>query len=159
MWMKGITFIPEQLNPLWMVRFSGPLGPTLVSSTRKKLVEKLAETNIAARSVMASYIYHCNAQNPSGEAAFRALMNTFGWAKNCMVHRLHRLDKDIPTTFIHGSHSWVPRHPEHDIKELRKDSYVNIQVLEGVGHEVFAEEQFNVILLKACAFADQQNTM
>ena len=59
-------------NPLWLLRVSGPLGPRLARRARPDLAERfvglLGEENI---SVVLQYLYHCNAQQPTGEAAFR----------------------------------------------------------------------------------------
>ena len=37
--------------------------------------------------VVPAYMYHCNAQAPSGEAAFHSLMEGFAWAKEPMFPR------------------------------------------------------------------------
>ena len=59
-------------NPLWMLRAAGPLGPRLARRVRPDLAERfvwlLGEEKI---SVVLQYLYHCNAQPPTGESAFK----------------------------------------------------------------------------------------
>lgn len=59
-------------NPLWMLRVSGPFGPKLARRVRPDLALRFApllgEENV---SVVLQYLYHCNAQPPTGESAFK----------------------------------------------------------------------------------------
>lgn len=64
----------------------------------------------------------------SGEAAFRAMMHEFGWAKHPMVHRIDTLRKDVPVTMMYGSRSWLDHSASQIVKEKRMDSYVKVQV-------------------------------
>lgn len=64
----------------------------------------------------------------SGEAAFKTLNTSFGWAKNPMIHRLPDLEKDIPVTLVYGSKSWVDNATGYHIKYLRNESYVEVAV-------------------------------
>lgn len=63
-----------------------------------------------------------------GESAFHALMFSFGWAKNPMVKRMHKLSDDIPITLLYGSKSWVDNSAGEMIMQYRPSSYVNVQV-------------------------------
>jgi len=104
------------------------------------------------------YMYHCNAQNPTGEAAFHTLMESFGWAKNPMGLRIPELDQKIPLTFLYGSDSWVDHYPADEVKELRGvGSYCDVHVLEGAGHHVYADkkETFNQLVLSICSLMDK----
>ena len=59
-------------NPLWMLRVSGPLGPRLAKRARPDLAERFESLLGREKiSVVLQYLYHCNAQAPTGEAAFR----------------------------------------------------------------------------------------
>ena len=60
------------------------------------------------------------------------------------------LPKDLPLTFIHGQNSWVPRHAESELRAVRDDSYLDVRVIDGAGHEIYAEDQFNIILKEVC---------
>lgn len=78
--------------------------------------------------VISQYIYQCNAQTPTGESAFHSMMHGFGWAKNPIIKRMDKMDPEIPITLIYGSRSWVDCASGETIKEMRKNSYVNVQV-------------------------------
>ena len=63
--------VVKHLNPLWGLRVSGPFGPKLIPRFRPDLVAKF--TSLVGEDnpdLVPSYIYHCNAHNPTGEAAF-----------------------------------------------------------------------------------------
>lgn len=66
--------------------------------------------------------------NFSGEAAFKAMSDQYGWPKYPMMYRLNSLDWRIPITFIYGSRSWFNRQPGLQIKYSRLNSYVDVQV-------------------------------
>lgn len=155
-WVKGIAYLLQPFNPLWILRVSGPLGPRLVQRARPDIFRKFSGVIEDADSVVASYIYHCNAQNPTGESAFHAMMASFGWAKFPMLHRIPALKSSIPITFIYGARSWIDRFPGQTIKEMRNGSSVDIHIIKGAGHHVYAEpDEFNALVEKACDSVDQ----
>ena len=53
------------------------------------------------------YIYHLNAQTPSGEAAFKTLAGSYGFAKDPVIRKIDKLDADVPITFLYGAKSWI----------------------------------------------------
>lgn len=71
------------------------------------------------------YFYICFNR---GESAFHAMMYGFGWAKNPIVKRMHKLRDNIPITLLYGSRSWVDNSAGEMIKQNRSSSYVNVQV-------------------------------
>lgn len=154
LWVKGVAYILQPLNPLWIVRASGPLGPRLVSRARPDIVRKFAGAIDDANSVIPNYIYHCNAQYPSGEAAFHAMMESFGWAKNPMIKRITGLAEHVPLTFIYGARSWIDQKPGHHLMETRgSHSSVTVRIIDGAGHHVYADNysEFNSMVLDACS--------
>lgn len=133
-----------------------------------------------AEDTIANYIYHCNAQNPTGEAAFYYIMSMFGWAKRPMEDRLDNLDPSVPLTLIYGAKSWVDHYPAEKILTRRPvGAYVDYHVCKNkskfihsfrvsssfnidlcrqmldAGHHVYAgqHEAFNDIILQACSRA------
>lgn len=155
-WVKGIAYLLQPFNPLWLIRVSGPLGPRIVQRARPDIFRKYTEAVEDADVAISEYIYHCNAQNPTGEACFHAMMASFGWAKYPMLHRISALRSDVPLTFIYGARSWVDRHPGQIIKENRKESSVEMHVIGGAGHHVYADkkDEFHRLVLAACQSAD-----
>ena len=173
LWVKGIAYLLQPFNPLWIVRASGPLGkkrrahslliiviimdltgPRLVQRARPDIVRKFSGFIEEAESIIPPYIYHCNAQNPSGEGAFHAMMESFGWAKFPMINRISALKEDVPLTFIYGARSWVDQKTGHQLKDMRKD--VSVFVIEGAGHHVYADnyQEFNRMVLQECENAE-----
>lgn len=91
------------------------------------------------------YVYHINVQRPSGEVGFRALCHHLGWAKRPMLKRVTELDRLVPITFIYGSRSWMDMSSGTTTRILRPDSYVDVKIIEGAGHQVYAQaaSEFN----------------
>ncbi|KAG7207862.1 hypothetical protein KM043_009461 [Ampulex compressa] len=156
LWVKAIAYVIQPLNPLWAVRVAGPFGQWLIEKTRPDIVKKFAPILKDDTSVISQYIHQCNVQTPSGESAFHAMMQGFGWAKNPIVKRMDKLDPEIPITLLYGSRSWVDNSAGETIKQSRLSSYVNVQVITGAGHHVYADksEIFNKYVLEACALSD-----
>jgi abhydrolase domain-containing protein 5 len=157
LWVKAIAYVLQPLNPLWGIRVAGPMGPKLIEKVRPDLVNKFSSLTENEDVKIADYIFHCNAQNPTGEAAFHSMMSSFGWAKFPMSKRIPELKKDIGLTMIYGSRSWVDHSPGNIIQQMRTGSYVNVQIIQGAGHHVYADKKdhFNDIVHKACEKADE----
>ena len=60
----------------------------------------------------------------------------------------------MPLTLVYGELSWIPRVTDETMRYLRKDAYLDIHTIKGAGHEIYTDEEFNRILLKACKIAD-----
>ncbi|KAL0278679.1 UNVERIFIED_CONTAM: hypothetical protein PYX00_000429 [Menopon gallinae] len=156
-WVKAIAYMVQPFNPLWGVRAAGPFGQWLIKKARPDIIRKFAPLLKEDIGMVPQYIFQCNAQTPSGESAFHAMMTGFGWAKNPIIKRMDMLRPDIPITLIYGSRSWVDNSAGEKIKELRSGtSYVNIIVISGAGHHVYADksEIFNRHVNDACSLAD-----
>lgn len=136
------------------------LGPKLIEKVRPDLIKKYSSLTEGDDSVIADYIFHCNAQNPSGEAAFHSMMSSFGWAKYPMCNRIPSLKKEVPLTLIYGSRSWVDHSPSGVIQDMRNGSYVDVKIINGAGHHVYADkkDQFNQIVLRACSMSDSPSS-
>lgn len=155
-WVKAIAFIVQPLNPLWAVRVAGPFGQWFIEKTRPDIVKKFSPLLKDDTGIISQYIHQCNVQTPSGESAFHAMMQGFGWAKNPIVKRMDKLSSEIPITLLYGSRSWVDNSAGEAIKQSRLSSYVNVQVITGAGHHIYADKSdiFNKYVLEACALSD-----
>ncbi|XP_071445498.1 (Lyso)-N-acylphosphatidylethanolamine lipase isoform X1 [Hetaerina americana] len=160
LWVQAIAYLVQPLNPLWAVRFAGPFGQWLIQKTRPDLVSKFSHVVPNDEQIISQYIYQCNVQNPTGESAFHAMMSGFGWAKNPMAPRMESLSKDVPVTLLYGSRSWVDNTAGEEIRKRRAGSYVNVQVISGAGHHVYADksEAFNKHVVEACEYSDPSVT-
>lgn len=150
-WVKFLTSFLYGFNYLALVRAAGPCGPPSVRLFRKDLEKKYGHFVKNPEAVM-NYVYHCNAQTPSGEAAFKAMTEPSGFARHPMMSRLSLLDWRVPITFVYGSRSWGNRQPGLQIKYSRLNSFVDVQVIDGAGYHVYADkpEQFNALINRVC---------
>uniref|UniRef100_A0A4X1UY59 (Lyso)-N-acylphosphatidylethanolamine lipase n=1 Tax=Sus scrofa TaxID=9823 RepID=A0A4X1UY59_PIG len=128
-WVKAVASVLGRSNPLAVLRVAGPWGPGLVQRFRPDFKRKFAD--FFEDDTISEYIYHCNAQNPSGETAFKAMMESFGWARRPMLERIHLIRKDVPITMIYGANTWIDTSTGKKVKLQRPDSYVRDLVLEG----------------------------
>lgn len=157
-WVKIVATLIRPFNPLAGLRAAGPWGPSLVQKFRPDLQGKFA--GLLEDDTIFNYIYHCNAQKPSGETAFKRMSEMYGWAKYPMIHRIGEMDKNIPMTMIHGSESWIDCSPSYQIKNSRS-GYVDVQVITHAGHHVYADQPwaFNQAVNKVCHREDKLITV
>ncbi|XP_067131863.1 (Lyso)-N-acylphosphatidylethanolamine lipase-like isoform X1 [Centruroides vittatus] len=150
-WVKVVVNFLRPFNPLASLRAAGPAGPILLKRVRTDLRRKFSSV-INDEEAIHNYLYHCNAQTPSGEVAFKAMTGEFGWAKQPMISRIDSLRPNVPITFIYGSKSWIDKQTGILIKNSRLDSYVNVQVIQRSGHHVYADQPdyFNRLVRKIC---------
>lgn len=154
-WVRIVArLVFKTFSPLAILRAAGPWGPSLVQKTRPDIKEKFESLfGPEDADLILNYIYHCNAQdNPSGELAFKSLTSGLGWAKFPMIQRIADLHPDINLTFIYGARSWIDRQPALQIKCLLSDRSVDVHVIQGAGHHVYADkhELFNDLVNSTC---------
>ncbi|XP_078050039.1 pummelig isoform X2 [Augochlora pura] len=155
-WVKAIAYVIQPLNPLWAVRVAGPFGQWLIEKARPDIAKKFVPLLSNDTTVIMQYIHQCNAQTPTGESAFHAMMEGFGWAKNPIIKRIGKLDPEIPITLLYGSRSWVDSSYWETLKQARSSSYINVQAITGAGHHVYADKSdiFNKYVLEECNLCD-----
>jgi abhydrolase domain-containing protein, putative len=159
MWAKLVGLLVQKFNPLAGLRLAGPWGLKLIQKIRSDIKGKF-ECLMGSKNAdyILQYIYHCNVQpNPSGEMAFRALALPFGWAKFPMINRISDIDPGPTITFIYGSRSWIERQTAFQIKYLLGDSRVDVHVIQGAGHHVYADKsaEFNNLINEICLNIDE----
>lgn len=154
-WVRVISTLLSPFNPLAAVRIAGPWGPQLIEKIRPDIGRKYGHV-VDDKQAVPHYIYHCNAQTPSGESAFKAMMTQYGWARHPMIRRIGELHQSVPMTFVYGSRSWVDKQPGIRVQRLRQESEVDVEIIDGAGHHIFADkpDQFNEIVSKICRGAD-----
>ncbi|XP_078253768.1 1-acylglycerol-3-phosphate O-acyltransferase ABHD5 isoform X2 [Rhinoraja longicauda] len=155
MWIKALGAILSPFNPLAGLRFAGPLGPFLVQRLRPDFKQKFSSV-CEDENTVTEYIYHCNAQTPSGETAFKNMTIHFGWAKQPMLLRINQIQEDISITVIYGARSCIDGISRKQIKALRPKSSVDVVAIRGAGHYVYADqpEDFNQTVLRICSAVD-----
>ncbi|KAM6899840.1 1-acylglycerol-3-phosphate O-acyltransferase ABHD5 [Xenentodon cancila] len=145
-WIRAIGAIMSPFNPLAGLRLAGPLGPMLVQTIRSDFKQKYS--SVFDDNTVSDYIYHLNAQSPSGETAFKNMTIPYGWARRPMLERIGQVQANIPISFVYGSRSSIDSHSGYAVKKTRPD--VEIRVIRGAGHYVFADqpEDFNQAVLE-----------
>ncbi|XP_075886491.1 1-acylglycerol-3-phosphate O-acyltransferase ABHD5-like isoform X2 [Nelusetta ayraudi] len=148
-WIRAMGAVMSPFNPLAGLRLAGPLGPMLVQTIRSDFKQKYSAA--FEDNTVSDYIYHLNAQTPSGETAFRNMTIPYGWAKRPMLERIGQVPTHIPISFIYGSRSNIDSESGYAFKKTRPD--VEIKVIRGAGHYVFADQpdDFNQTVLQILA--------
>ncbi|KAL3288213.1 hypothetical protein HHI36_002662 [Cryptolaemus montrouzieri] len=156
---SSLIFSILHIRPLELVRMIGPLGPWLVQRVRGDIAVKFEDV-VEDKSVMPNYVYHCNAQNPTGERAFYSMVWGFGWAKNPMILRIENLRSDLPITLMFGSQTWVDKSVGYKIREMRHNSFVDVQIIDDTGHHLYSEQAdtFNEIVVNACKLMENDKS-
>ncbi|XP_026156148.1 1-acylglycerol-3-phosphate O-acyltransferase ABHD5-like [Mastacembelus armatus] len=154
-WIRTMGAVMSPFNPLAGLRLAGPLGPKLVQTIRSDFKQKYS--SVFDDNTVSNYIYHLNAQTPSGETAFKNMTIPYGWAKRPMLERIGQVQADIPISFIYGSRSSIDSDSGYAFKRNRPD--VEITVIRGAGHYVFADqpEDFNQTVLQILALTEKKS--
>ncbi|CAL8073343.1 unnamed protein product [Calicophoron daubneyi] len=110
-------------------------------------------------TVALDYIYQINVQHPSGEVGFKSLCSRAVWAKRPLLGRVAQMDRRIPITFIYGSRSWMDMSSGLKTRALRPDSYVDVKIIEGAGHQVYAQaaDEFNAYVNAVAEHVDSND--
>ncbi|KAM6920466.1 (Lyso)-N-acylphosphatidylethanolamine lipase isoform 1-T1 [Lycodopsis pacificus] len=149
-WVKAIAAVVSLFNPLAVIRAAGPLGPGLVNRFRPDFKRKFED--LFEDDTMTQYIYHCNAQTPSGEVGFRAMAESLGWAKRPMLQRVHQLPPSMPLTMLYGARSWVESSSGDSVVQIRNQTLTRVILIDDASHHVYADqpEEFNRVVEKIC---------
>ncbi|KAH9507781.1 Alpha/beta hydrolase domain-containing protein 4 [Bulinus truncatus] len=136
-----------KMNIFTPLRVLGPLGPLVFRSLRSDLGRKF-QLYFLDHTVY-DYLYACNTYGaPSGEVGFSRVSIPFGWAKKPLVERVLAWDAKLDVTFIYGARSWIDSQPGYETKNQRHDNYVDVHIISGAGHHVYADrpKAFNHIV-------------
>ncbi|CAG5136162.1 unnamed protein product [Candidula unifasciata] len=150
-----LSKVLSKMNLFTPLRIIGPLGPFVLNFLRGDLVRKYHR--YFKDTTFSDYIYACNTcDSPSGEVAFSRVSQNFGWAKKPIIERIGLWPEDLDVTFIYGARSWVDSSYGKVAKKLRPRSYVDVQVIVGAGHHVYADRPgaFNDMVHKICEAVD-----
>lgn len=161
--LRPIKYLTGLFNPMAVLRLSEGLGPFLSRQGGWYLAQKFTGAVEDAYETITQYLYYCNSQSPTGETFFHHTIigrSNYQCAKYQMVNRLPALEPDFPISFIYGANSWIVREPGRIVKERRIVSTVNLHVITGAGHHVYADtkEKFNELVLGACMETDNRRS-
>ena len=106
--------------------------------------------------VISDYLYHINVDKPSGEYALNALLvpvmktdHPGVYARRPLAGQMTELPRDLPITFMYGSHDWM-FHPDiHTI--VSEMSNARLKIIDRAGHNLFMDnpKPFNQELVAA----------
>ncbi|XP_034039450.1 (Lyso)-N-acylphosphatidylethanolamine lipase isoform X2 [Thalassophryne amazonica] len=149
-WVKAVVSIMSFFNPLAVIRAAGPWGPGLVNRFRPDFQRKFED--LFEDDTMTQYIYHCNAQTPSGEVGFRAMSESLGWAKRPMLQRVHLLPPSMPVTMLYGARSWMDSSSGDSVVHIRGQANTSVFLISNASHHVYADqpEEFNRVVENIC---------
>lgn len=153
-WVKAAASVLSLFNPLAVIRAAGPWGPGLVNRFRPDFKRKFED--LFNDDTMTEYIYHCNAQTPSGEVGFRAMTESFGWAKRPMLQRVHMLPPSLPVSMLYGARSWVDSSSGDEVARIRPQNNTHVVLVNDASHHVYADqpEEFNKVVQNICNAVD-----
>ncbi|XP_030016370.1 (Lyso)-N-acylphosphatidylethanolamine lipase isoform X1 [Sphaeramia orbicularis] len=153
-WVKAIAAVVSLFNPLAVIRAAGPWGPGLVNRFRPDFKRKFED--LFDDDTMTQYIYHCNAQSPSGEVGFRAMSESLGWAKRPMLQRVHLLPPSMPLTMLYGAQSWVDSSSGEKVVQIRDETQTRVMLINEASHHVYADQPhaFNRVVESICDSVD-----
>lgn len=141
----------SMVNPLGIVRAAGPYGPSLIARVRGDIAEKFSDL-YEDTGVVSNYIYHLNAQEPSGETAFFTLTQTMVFAATPLEAREleKRLRPDLPVTLIYGEHTWMDKRAGSELKSKLGDR-AQMYSMRDCGHHIYADDHhtFNLLVLQS----------
>lgn len=155
---KLVVNVMKPFNIFSGLRAAGPLGPKLVNKMRPDLKLKFNK-HVKDVDAVPNYIYHCNAQDPSGEVAFKSLHLELGFARFPLIDRIADLDKNMPITMIYGAQSWMDPTNGYRVQELREGmAPVAVELILNAGHHVYADDptRFNSLLDEACGMYENR---
>jgi pimeloyl-ACP methyl ester carboxylesterase len=154
LFFRSIMSFAAKFKPFDWIRGTGPLGPLILRRMRRDLMRTF-------RDDFMDYVYHSNAQNPTGEKGYFCMQHRFAWAKRPMIQRVPTdLNSDLPVSIIYGSRSWVyglnPSVMEEFSEARSEDAYVGAYLMEGATHHVHAHkpEQFNACVRQILDIVD-----
>ncbi|CAB4033287.1 1-acylglycerol-3-phosphate O-acyltransferase ABHD5 [Paramuricea clavata] len=156
-WIKMMAAMLSPFNPYAALRFVGPLGPVFLRTTRPDLEKKY--TSVFSDDTIPNYLYHCNAQTPSGETGFKRLTIPYLWPRFPMMHRIEDLTPDVKVFMLFGSRTRIDDSISNDILTRRPEQF-EICSIKNAGHHVFADrpDAFNEKVKEICQKVEEIST-
>ncbi|XP_044747240.1 (Lyso)-N-acylphosphatidylethanolamine lipase-like isoform X2 [Coccinella septempunctata] len=154
--IKALCYLYSKISPLEFLRMLGKLGPWWIRQTCDDIVDNYSSV-LEDRTIMSNYIYHCNAQNPTGERAFTTMVKKIGRARNPMIRRVNKLREDLPVTILYGKNTWMDKEMGKRIQDMRPNT-IDVRYIDNAGHHIYSEraELFNEIVNNVSDSVDQK---
>ncbi|GBC04047.1 hypothetical protein RclHR1_05490010 [Rhizophagus clarus] len=149
---RSIRQIPGWVIRLWnanftpqlILRWLGPLGPSLVSKYTSRRFSHLEEVD---QLDLHDYIYHISTATGSGEYSVTRLLEPGAYARKPLIDRLHEIK--MPTTFLYGEDDWMDFRAAEKAKKLMNVP-VKVERIPDAGHHLYLDNptEFNRAVIK-----------
>jgi len=137
-------------SPFGVLRALGPWGPTLVG---KYTSRRFADLDPAYTRDLHQYLLQISLARGSGEYALNHILAPMAHARLPLEFRVAKLPKDLPVTFVYGSHDWMD--PEGGIRSVKRlqeagNTSSRTVIVPGAGHHLYLDnpEVVNRLLVK-----------
>ncbi|KAH8725383.1 Alpha/Beta hydrolase protein [Phaeosphaeriaceae sp. PMI808] len=151
----------NMISPFTFVRWSGPLGPRLVSGWTSRRFSMLPEAEAQA---LHDYSYALFRQRGSSEYALAYLLAPGAFARSPLIRRIQGVgrqlvgparEKAFPIVFMYGENDWMDVAGEgrvlvSDEERKRDRGEAKVLIINKAGHHVYLDgwEQFNRVMLE-----------
>jgi len=122
-----------------------PKKPKSINIFRKSK-QVLAKELIYLSAHMIGSDYFCNdllriynvaiMQNTSGTEALMALQDDINWSHKPIMTRIGGMAKEVQMTFLCGSMSYIDHSYCSEVKKARRNSFVDIRIVENASHNI-----------------------
>ncbi|RPB28980.1 alpha/beta-hydrolase [Terfezia boudieri ATCC MYA-4762] len=169
---KWLSYLWEQnISPFSLVRWSGPLGPRLVSAWTSRRFSQLPGDE---STVLHTYAYSLFRQRGSGEYALAFLLAPGAYARNPLLKRIGKVGwQGVPTVLMYGEEDWMDvaggfgaqERIRREGRRLDREGWgggsewigdgnglgedAKVLIVKGAGHHVYLDgwEEFNEMVL------------
>ncbi|PVG03530.1 alpha/beta-hydrolase [Serendipita vermifera] len=147
-------------SPFGVLRLGGPWAPLLVA---KYTTRRFADLDPEHVRDLHQYLLQISLARGSGEYALSHILAPMAYARMPLEYRVANLSKDIPVTFVYGSHDWMD--PEGGVRSVKKLKQVGnigskMYTVPGAGHHVYLDNPgaVNKLLVKELDLATARNS-
>jgi len=145
-----LTYLWEaNISPFSFVRWSGPLGPRLVSGWTSRRFNMLPP---AESSALHTYAYSLFRQHGSGEYALAYLLAPGAFARDPLMKRLDKVEKSVEMVFLYGENDWMDGKAGKQACDMinKKGGRASFGVISGAGHHLYLDnyKEFNGVIDK-----------
>ncbi|KAG2761763.1 hypothetical protein Pcac1_g26376 [Phytophthora cactorum] len=147
------------ITPMSVIRFAGPLGPSLVRWSWRQRIKWTPATNIvrsgeADFGLITDYCYHNWALQASGDIAFYTHLHPGASARRRALDSILTPEKlHVPLTILYGGGvDWMnSEYGEAVVRRLENTQYAVFRLVPMSGHQVFMDNpsDFNQMLIQA----------
>ncbi|KIM25864.1 hypothetical protein M408DRAFT_17108 [Serendipita vermifera MAFF 305830] len=131
-------------SPFGLLRLGGPWAPMLVA---KYTTRRFADLDPDFIRDLHHYLLQISLSRGSGEYALSHILAPMAHARLPLEFRVSQLPKDLPVTFVYGSHDWMD--PEGGVRSVERlkeagNRSSRMVIIPGAGHHVYLDNPDSV---------------